>query len=65
MMGLMVSVGMVVDNSIVVLENIYTQRDQKEWIIRNASLWGSSEVPGSYNGYANNNCCFSAIDINE
>jgi HAE1 family hydrophobic/amphiphilic exporter-1 len=43
MMGLMVSVGMVVDNSIVVLENIYAKRAEglkgKE-----ASLWGTSEV---------------------
>jgi HAE1 family hydrophobic/amphiphilic exporter-1 len=43
MMGLMVSVGMVVDNSIVVLENIYSKRAQglkgKE-----ASLWGASDV---------------------
>jgi len=43
MMGLMVSVGMVVDNSIVVLENIYSKRtvglsDKK------AGLWGASEV---------------------
>jgi len=43
MMGLMVSVGMVVDNSIVVLENIYSKRtvglSNKE-----AGLWGASEV---------------------
>ena len=43
MMGLMVSVGMVVDNSIVVLENIYSKRtrglDDKK-----ASLWGASDV---------------------
>ena len=43
MMGLMVSVGMVVDNSIVVLENIYSKRS--EGIDdKNAALWGSSEV---------------------
>lgn len=43
MMGLMISIGMVVDNSIVVLENIYSKRtaglDKKK-----AALWGSSEV---------------------
>ena len=43
MMGLMISVGMVVDNSIVVLENIYTKRAEgKDG--RQASLWGTSEV---------------------
>ncbi|MFQ5603893.1 MAG: efflux RND transporter permease subunit [bacterium] len=43
MMGLMISVGMVVDNSIVVLENIYRKRSegQKD---RDASLRGTSEV---------------------
>ncbi len=43
MMGLMISIGMVVDNSIVVLENIYRRRamgdDDKK-----ASLFGASEV---------------------
>jgi HAE1 family hydrophobic/amphiphilic exporter-1 len=43
MMGLMVSVGMVVDNSIVVLENIYTKRAEGKKD-REASLWGTSEV---------------------
>jgi HAE1 family hydrophobic/amphiphilic exporter-1 len=43
MMGLMVSVGMVVDNSIVVLENIYTKRAEGKKG-RDASLWGTSEV---------------------
>ena len=43
MMGLMVSVGMVVDNSIVVLENIYAKR-AGGLIGREASLWGTSEV---------------------
>ena len=43
MMGLMVSVGMVVDNSIVVLENIYRKR--AEGLSDKASgLWGASEV---------------------
>jgi HAE1 family hydrophobic/amphiphilic exporter-1 len=43
MMGLMVSVGMVVDNSIVVLENIYTKRSER-LDNKSAALWGSSEV---------------------
>ncbi len=43
MMGLMVSVGMVVDNSIVVIENIYTKRAQGVEK-RKASLFGASEV---------------------
>ena len=43
MMGLMVSVGMVVDNSIVVLENIYTKRSEGKKG-KAASLWGTSEV---------------------
>ncbi len=43
MMGLMISIGMVVDNSIVVLENIYRKRTQglKD---KKAALWGTSEV---------------------
>lgn len=43
MMGLMISVGMVVDNSIVVLENIYRKRAQKA-DKKEAALIGSSEV---------------------
>jgi len=43
MMGLMVSVGMVVDNSIVVLENIYTKRTEGK-ADKDAALWGTSEV---------------------
>jgi len=43
MMGLMVSVGMVVDNSIVVLENIYSKRSEGN-DNKSAALWGSSEV---------------------
>jgi HAE1 family hydrophobic/amphiphilic exporter-1 len=43
MMGLMVSVGMVVDNSIVVLENIYTKR-AKGFERTKASLFGASDV---------------------
>lgn len=43
MMGLMVSVGMVVDNSIVVLENIYRKRAQG-LNTKDAGLWGASEV---------------------
>ena len=43
MMGLMVSVGMVVDNSIVVLENIYSKRSEGSDNI-SAALWGASEV---------------------
>jgi HAE1 family hydrophobic/amphiphilic exporter-1 len=43
MMGLMVSVGMVVDNSIVVLENIYSKRTEGK-MKREAALWGASEV---------------------
>jgi len=43
MMGLMISIGMVVDNSIVVLENIYRKRGQG-LDRRQSSLWGTSEV---------------------
>jgi HAE1 family hydrophobic/amphiphilic exporter-1 len=43
MMGLMVSVGMVVDNSIVVLENIYSKRTEGK-DKKSAALWGASEV---------------------
>lgn len=43
MMGLMVSIGMVVDNSIVVLENIYRKRTEGK-SDKEAALWGSSEV---------------------
>jgi HAE1 family hydrophobic/amphiphilic exporter-1 len=43
MMGLMISVGMVVDNSIVVLENIYTKR-MSGLGEKDASLLGASEV---------------------
>ncbi len=43
MMGLMISIGMVVDNSIVVLENIYRKRAQGT-SKKESSLLGSSEV---------------------
>ncbi len=43
MMGLMISVGMVVDNGIVVLENIYRRRSEGE-SARRASILGASEV---------------------
>lgn len=43
MMGLMISVGMVVDNGIVVLENIYRRRTMGE-SARDASISGASEV---------------------
>ncbi len=43
MMGLMISVGMVVDNSIVVLENIYRKRSEGK-SSKEAALWGTSEV---------------------
>ncbi len=43
MMGLMVSVGMVVDNAIVVLENIYRKRNEGS-DPRTASVQGASEV---------------------
>jgi HAE1 family hydrophobic/amphiphilic exporter-1 len=43
MMGLMVGVGMVVDNAIVILENIYRMREKGEQP-RDASVSGSSEV---------------------
>ncbi len=43
MMGLMISVGMVVDNSIVVLENIYRKRFEGK-SDRESSLQGTSEV---------------------
>lgn len=43
MMGLMISIGMVVDNSIVVLENIYRKRTEGK-DDHQAALWGASEV---------------------
>jgi len=43
MMGLMISVGMVVDNSIVVLENIYRKRSEG-MTDREAAISGASEV---------------------
>lgn len=43
MMGLMISVGMVVDNSIVVLENIYRKRSEGS-TDREAAIAGASEV---------------------
>ncbi len=43
MMGLMVSVGMVVDNAIVVLENIYRKRNEGV-STKEASIFGASEV---------------------
>ena len=43
MMGLMISVGMVVDNAIVVLENIYHRRHEG-LPAKEASIWGASEV---------------------
>lgn len=43
MMGIMISIGMVVDNSIVVLENIYRLRSQG-MSIKQAALQGASEV---------------------
>ena len=43
MMGLMISIGMVVDNSIVVLENIYRKRAEGN-NDRDSALWGTSEV---------------------
>ncbi|MFQ5629104.1 MAG: efflux RND transporter permease subunit [bacterium] len=43
MMGIMISIGMVVDNSIVVLENIYRMR-AKGMSIKDAALQGASEV---------------------
>ena len=43
MMGLMISIGMVVDNSIVVLENIYRKRSEGK-TEHQAALWGTSEV---------------------
>ncbi|MDA0747275.1 MAG: efflux RND transporter permease subunit [bacterium] len=43
MMGLMVGVGMVVDNAIVILENIYRKREAGQ-DARTASIYGASEV---------------------
>ncbi|MCB9509770.1 MAG: efflux RND transporter permease subunit [Deferribacteres bacterium] len=43
MMGIMISIGMVVDNSIVVLENIYRMR-AKGMRLKEAALKGASEV---------------------
>jgi HAE1 family hydrophobic/amphiphilic exporter-1 len=43
MMGLMISVGLVVDNSIVIVENIYRMR-RKGMALRDAAVSGASEV---------------------
>ncbi len=43
MMGIMISVGMVVDNAIVILENIYRKRNEGS-SPESASLFGASEV---------------------
>jgi len=43
MMGLMISIGMVVDNSIVVLENIYRKRSEGAGL-KEAAIAGASEV---------------------
>ncbi len=43
MMGLMVGVGLVVDNAIVILENIYRRRGRGE-AAKDAAIWGASEV---------------------
>lgn len=43
MMGIMISIGMVVDNAIVILENIYRKRNEGA-APREASLFGASEV---------------------
>ena len=43
MMGLMVGVGLVVDNAIVILENIYRRRGNGD-APKDAAIWGASEV---------------------
>ncbi len=42
--GLALAVGMLVDNSIVVLENIFTHRMEENEPLREAAVWGTSEV---------------------
>ncbi|MEO0281453.1 MAG: efflux RND transporter permease subunit [candidate division WOR-3 bacterium] len=45
--SLSIALGMVVDNSIVVLENIYRHKDEEKKEIKNAALDGTSEVIGA------------------
>lgn len=44
LMGLMVAIGMLVDNSVVVLENIFRYKQEKGLDARSAAIAGSSEV---------------------
>ncbi len=45
--SIVIAIGMVVDNAIVVLENIYSHRDKKNEPLREASIFGASEVAGA------------------
>jgi HAE1 family hydrophobic/amphiphilic exporter-1 len=45
--SLSIALGMVVDNSIVVLENIYRHKDEEKKEIKNAALDGTNEVIGA------------------
>ena len=48
--GLALGVGMLVDNGIVVIENIYRHRQEEKRPIREASIYGASEVSGAIAG---------------
>jgi len=48
--GLALGVGMLVDNGIVVIENIYRHRQEEKRPIKEASVYGASEVSGAIAG---------------
>jgi hydrophobic/amphiphilic exporter-1 (mainly G- bacteria), HAE1 family len=48
--GLALGVGMLVDNGIVVIENIYRYRQEEKKPIKEASIYGASEVSGAIAG---------------
>ena len=48
--GLALGVGMLVDNGIVVIENIYRHRQEEKRPIKEASIYGASEVSGAITG---------------
>lgn len=45
--AIVIAIGMVVDDAIVVLEKIYTHRDQKDEPLKEASIFGTGEVSGA------------------
>lgn len=48
--GLALGVGMLVDNGIVVIENIYRHRQEEKLPIKDASVYGAAEVSGAITG---------------